>query len=561
MQQRQLGYPGCAAHTRAFSNGFRMGVDEMTLSHLPDELFRLVVEAAPTGMIVIDRTGRMIFVNAHVEKLFGYRREELLGQPEEFLVPPRFRGPIPQNRANYFENPEIRSKGSGRELVGLRKDGSEFPVEIELTPLRTVAGSFVLANIIDISERNRTEGEVRRVHDELEARVQERTAELHAGKERLDVALATAGVGAWEWKIGENTVNWTEHMDRLHGFQPGTLPGTYEGFLQLLDPNDRERVAHEVYRAIFEGAVYDTEFRIVWPDGTRHALAARGHVFRDETGRPLRMMGVCWDVTARLRAQEDLQRLAKELARSNAELEQFAYIASHDLQEPLRKVQAFGDLLAMTAVEALDEQGRFYVERMRGAAGRMQMLVNDLLNFARVTSLARPFVEVDLAGVANEVASDLENRLKITGGQVEIGELPRVESDPSQMRQLLQNLIGNALKFHRKGVPPVVVLRSRFLGDSDPALAEPARTAGRCEISVQDNGIGFEEKYLERIFAPFQRLHARAEYEGTGMGLAICRKIVERHGGSITARSTPGQGTTFLVTLPLRQAKGELRDA
>jgi light-regulated signal transduction histidine kinase (bacteriophytochrome) len=244
-----------------------------------------------------------------------------------------------------------------------------------------------------------------------------------------------------------------------------------------------------------------------------------------------------------------------ELTRSNAELEQFAYVASHDLQEPLRKIQAFGDLLAATAGVALDEQGRLYVERMQDAARRMQGLINDLLTFARLTSQARAFEEVDLARVAQEVVSDLEERLRRTGGRVEVGELPRLQSDPTQMRQLLQNLVGNALKFHRPEVPPVVVLRYRPL--RDVAARGRARAAALCEIAVEDNGIGIEEKYLERIFAPFQRLHGRGEYEGTGMGLAICRKIVERHGGRITAHSTPGQGTTFLVTLPLHQTRGE----
>jgi PAS domain S-box-containing protein len=387
----------------------------MTPPHPSDEIFQFAVEAAPIGMVLIDRTGRMIFVNHHVEKLFGYRREELIGQPEEFLLPPRFRSEIPQTRANYFENPQTRSLGAGREIFGLRKDGREFPVEIGLTPLQTRLGMLVLAAINDLTERRRQQEEqaLRRALGELEERVQKRTAEL---------------------------------------------------------------------------------------------------------------------------------------ARSNAELEQFAYIASHDLQEPLRKIQAFGALLTASADATLDDKGRMYVERMRDAAQRLQLLVNDLLEFARVTFQGRPFVAVDLARVAREVVSDLENRISITGGRVEIGELPSLEGDPMQVRQLLQNLIGNALKFHRVGVPPIVVVRSCSLVNGD---------ARQCEITVQDNGIGFEEKYRDRIFAPFQRLHGRSEYEGTGMGLAICRKIVERHGGAITASSTPGQGSTFLVTLPLQHARGE----
>lgn len=381
------------------------------------------------------------------------------------------------------------------------------------------------------------------------ARRQRVEEELRASKERLDLALCSSGVGTWDWMIDQNAIVWDDYIHPLFGMRPGTFPGKYEAFLATLHPNDRDRVTQEVARAIHEDAEYDTEFRVVWPDASVHVLGARGKVYKDREGHPVRMTGVCWDITARRQAEEDLRRLAAELARSNAELEQFAYIASHDLQEPLRKIQAFGDLLAQVASPALDDKARLYLERMQDAACRMQGLINDLLTFSRVTSQARTMVEIDLGQVAREVLSDLEGRLHATRGRVEIGALPRLESDPLQMRQLLQNLIGNALKFHRPGVPPAVVLASQ----------PPSN--GCVEIEVRDNGIGFEEKYLDRIFTPFQRLHGRGQYEGTGMGLAICRKIVERHGGAITARSTPGQGSTFIVTLPLRQAKGGPRHA
>jgi PAS domain S-box-containing protein len=290
-------------------------------------------------------------------------------------------------------------------------------------------------------------------------------------------------------------------------------------------------------------------------------------------GRVTAVTAISTDITERRQAEERLRQLAAELARSNAELEQFAYIASHDLQEPLRKVQAFGDMLVARYPEALGEEGRDYLQRMQNASKRMQALINDLLTFSRVTTKGRPFAQVNLAEVAGQVVADLEARIRDTGGQVEIGELPVLDADPTQMRQLLQNLIGNALKFHRQGEPPRVKVHSRLLHEGDGALRHDLRVAGAwagdhasteparscCEIMVQDNGIGFEEKYCDRIFAPFQRLHGRGEYEGTGIGLAICKKIVERHGGAITARSSPGLGATFLVTLPLRQTKGAVQ--
>jgi light-regulated signal transduction histidine kinase (bacteriophytochrome) len=290
---------------------------------------------------------------------------------------------------------------------------------------------------------------------------------------------------------------------------------------------------------------------------------------------------------AQLLEQETLQR--QELTRSNAELQQFASIASHDLQEPLRKIQAFGDQLKTKYNQALTEQGQDYVQRMQNAAGRMQTLINDLLTLSRITTKAQPFVPVDLAQVVQEVLSDLEVRVQESNAQVEVGSLPTIDADPLQMRQLLQNLIGNALKFHKTIEPPRVRVYSQVLKDEEqhsaletmlpanvPSLTrvglgwiEPppeqmdgqlsgnSTTPKRCQIMVEDNGIGFDEKYLDRIFNVFQRLHGRSAYEGTGMGLAICRKIAERHSGSLTAKSTPGQGATFIVTLPIQQRKGD----
>ncbi len=248
-----------------------------------------------------------------------------------------------------------------------------------------------------------------------------------------------------------------------------------------------------------------------------------------------------------------LRRRTADLNASNRELQDFAAVASHDLQEPLRKIEAFGSRLKTKYDQALDEPGRDYLARMLAATVRMRRLINDLLSFSRVTTKARAFVTVDLAEVAQEVVSDLEGRMFDTGGRVEVGALPTIEAEPLQMRQLLQNLIGNGLKFHRQGEPPVVRIEGRLLDPSDPHAEGPAPGPRRCEIQVQDNGIGFEEVYSERIFELFQRLHGRDEYEGTGMGLAICRKIVTRHGGIISAHSAPGQGATFIVTLAVTQ--------
>lgn len=257
------------------------------------------------------------------------------------------------------------------------------------------------------------------------------------------------------------------------------------------------------------------------------------------------------ELEARVQARTaDLADANTSLRRSNRELEQFASVASHDLQEPLRKIQAFGDRLSTKFADTLGEQGRDYVERMQASATRMRALIDALLTFSRVTTKAQPFVPVDLDAIARDVAGDLEARIAQSGGQVEVEALPAIDADPLQMHQLLQNLIANALKFQRPGVPPQVRV-SGGLRDTDRGPV--------CELRVADNGIGFDEVYLDRIFEVFQRLHGRQEYEGTGMGLAICRRIVERHGGTITARSIPDQGATFVVTLPATHEDEESR--
>jgi light-regulated signal transduction histidine kinase (bacteriophytochrome) len=254
------------------------------------------------------------------------------------------------------------------------------------------------------------------------------------------------------------------------------------------------------------------------------------------------------------RSHDDLKTYAGKLERSNKELQDFASVASHDLQEPLRKIQAFSDRLRSRCAAALDEQGRDYLDRIQNAAGRMHTLINDLLTYARVATKARPFVTTDLVAITREVVSDLEARIEQVNGRVDVGELPSVEADPLQVRQLMQNLIGNSLKYNRPDVPPVVRIYSHHLHDG-PSKTPSAQPGPQCQILVEDNGIGFDEIYADKIFTIFQRLHGRTEYEGTGVGLAVCRKIVERHSGKITARSTPGKGSTFTVTLPVRQPR------
>lgn len=253
--------------------------------------------------------------------------------------------------------------------------------------------------------------------------------------------------------------------------------------------------------------------------------------------------GLVKEIEKRQQVEKALKENSQNLARSNRELEDFAYVASHDLQEPLRKIQAFGNLLESEYADALGGEGADYLKRMHGAASRMSTLIEDLLAFSRVTTRQNKHEKIDLNDIVADVVGDLESRITEVQGTVKVGALPSVTADPTHMRQLFQNLIGNALKFHKPDKEPVVTVECQDDGDM-------------YEFRVSDNGIGFDEKYVDKIFSVFQRLHDRSSYEGTGIGLAVCRKIAERYNGTITATSKKGEGATFIVRLPKRPKGG-----
>ena len=327
----------------------------------------------------------------------------------------------------------------------------------------------------------------------------------------------------------------------LFGFTAEEMVG--HPIWDFMTPEDRERTRIGLLqRIVNEQPLVPLEREYKRRDGSAVIMEIHQKRIRDEAGRPIGLRTFLLDITQRKRAEAALVEQADKLARSNAELEQFAYVASHDLQEPLRKIQAFGDRLKTKYEAGLGPEGLDYLSRMQNAAARMQVLIQDLLTLSRVASNSKPYASVDLNDVVSTVVSDLEMRIQDCQGRVEIGLLPTIWGDRGQMAQLFQNLIGNGLKFRKPGQNPLVKVLSE--------LQKLASGEAAWWITVEDNGIGFDEKYRDRIFQIFQRLHGRNEYEGTGIGLAICRKIVERHSGSITASSTPGAGAKFLITLP-----------
>lgn len=702
-----------------------------------EERFRRVLDAAPDAMLIVQPDGAIVQINAQTEKLFGYTQQELLGKPAELLVPERFRDSAAGNRSGYYARPGIGAPKRQKTLYGLRKDGSEFPVEISLNPLNTEDGAALVASSIrDVSERVRLQEtqarqllELAQAQDALKQQTTILQSILDSMGDGVIVADQTGKIlcfnPAAEYLLGMGPLSatpnqWTEQhglylpdcstpypavdfplaramrgeavdgaeifvrpsgalvgawllasarplRDEAGSLRGGVavfrdITGRMKGEQALREQTERMSLlqlaamsancaasAEDALQVCLDGICRHTG----WPVGHIFLVSAEGaltsaqlwHLDDQERRAALRQatekpcvpteLGPITAVLANGRPQwvEDLARtphfprgaaavqtglrtavyvpvmagttvvallefysdqvlpserdllvllahvgtqlgriIEREraglalrsstvrLEQSNRELQDFASVASHDLQEPLRKIQAFGDRLRTKCSAALDEPGRDYLDRMQNAASRMRSLIDDLLAFSRVSSKAQPFVPVDLNGVAQEVLSDLEVRVHQSGGKVEVDSLPTIDADPLQMRQLLQNLIGNGLKFHRQEEPPAIRVRARLVhGPSTNGTSNGTPPAPWCELSVADNGIGFDMKYQERLFHVFQRLHGRGEYEGTGMGLAICRRIAERHGGAILAQGQPGRGATFTVTLPVKQATAEAR--
>lgn len=322
--------------------------------------------------------------------------------------------------------------------------------------------------------------------------------------------------------------------------------------INLIFPVPEESPFHgeKLTKIISQGGLknYETVFRK--KSGAKVPVLLSFSVMKDLNSALKYIVCTSKDITERKRTEEEMLLQTEKLTQTNQELQSFAYAASHDLQEPLRKIVAFSDRIIKKEATNLNEQSLDYFDRIQKAALRMQTLINDLLSYSRITTQAQPFVKVNLGAIVSDVITDLESLIERTSGKVEANNLPVIEADPTQIRQLFQNLISNGLKFHRPGVPPIVRITSRIVN------AESKRLKSRqelLELSFEDNGIGIEERYFIKIFSVFQRLHGKDEYEGTGVGLSICHKIVERHKGQIKVASELGKGSRFIVTLPLNQ--------
>ncbi|MBC8319291.1 MAG: PAS domain S-box protein [Bacteroidetes bacterium] len=363
---------------------------------------------------------------------------------------------------------------------------------------------------------------------------------------RLELATESAQIGIWDYDIKENALLWDKRMYELYGIQPEDFGGAYEAWEKGLHPDDLITARTELQDAIAGKKDFHTQFRVVWPGGQVRFIEAHAVVQLASDGSPHHITGVNWDITERKRAEENLQKTLNDLERSNNDLQQFAYVASHDLQEPLRMVSSYTQLLERRYKDKLDQDANDFMNYAVDGANRMQKLINDMLDYSRVTTKGKEFHPIDTNSALGQAIVNLQQKIQSTSALITNEELPVIIADEGQIIRLFQNLIGNAIK---------------YAGD------ETSRIHISCndlpdlwQFSVQDNGIGIAEEFNERIFVIFQRLHSGKDYPGTGIGLAICKRIAERHGGKIWIEPAPDKGTIFHFTI-LKRSKSDEYDS
>ena len=382
--------------------------------------------------------------------------------------------------------------------------------------------------------------------------------QLERSNYQLAEAQRLAHIGSWEWDVKKNIVTWSDELYKIYGVSRNKFHPTYENFLSLLHPEDRVLFDEKVKLSFESGAPFDIYHRINTTDGRIRILHSRGEVIKDEAGKISRLSGTGQDVTEQKEAEtlfrkasNELAEKNKELERSNRELASFTYVASHDLQEPLRKIQLFSDVLVNNEYHKLTPKGKNALERINAGAIHMKQLIEDLLAYSQVGTTKNYIEEVDLETLVNHVTTELKEMIARQNAVIEVDELPRIKVIPFQINQLLTNLIVNSLKFSRPGVRPHIRIKAEKLSKTQLPFAADTRHDQFWCISVSDNGIGFPEEYQSKIFEIFQRIHNRSEFEGKGIGLAICKKIVDNHGGFIRAEGKVNEGAVFRIYLPV----------
>ena len=480
--------------------------------------YRGLLEAAPDAMVVVNKSGEIVLLNVQAEVQFGYRRDELLGQQVSNIIPEGFAERLIADGTRSAAEALTQQIGTGIELHGQRKDGSVFPIEIMLSPLESAEGILVTAAIRDISVRKRAEAHL----IQMEARYR---GLLEAAP---DVMVVVDHVG----KI----ILLNVQAEKQFGFLRDELIG--QQVQRIIPEGFAERLIADGLRSAEDALAQEigTGIELIGrrKDGSQFPIEIMLSPLESVEG--VLITAAIRDITARKKAAQTLLQKIDELNRSNGELEQFAYIASHDLQEPLRMVSSYTQLLAKRYRGRLDSDADEFIAFAVDGASRMQRLILDLLVYSRVGSVVHQSRSISSENALQQALMNLSGAIGESGALVSHRPLPTVMANEVQLIQLFQNLVGNAIKYRSAAIPRIIISAARS-------------TDHKWDFSIQDNGLGIESQYFERIFGLFQRLHKRDEFSGTGIGLAICKKIVERHGGIISLQSQPGCGTTFHFTM------------
>lgn len=478
--------------------------EELARTKAAERRFGELLESAPDALLVTDANGIITFANREAVSMFGYPREVLVGLSIEALVPEWFRTQRSRHRADYTQAPRARAMGANVDLYALRQDGTEFPVEISLSPIQTADGLVVSTAIRDITRRKQADRKFRALLESAP-----------------DAFVLTDDRGRIE------LVN--SQTEQLFGYRREELLGQP---IELLVPQ-RFRQAHAGHR---EGYFSKPRVRQMGlgmhlfgqrKDGTEFPVEVSLAPLQTEDGRTL--------VSSAIRDVTERKRMA-ELRRMNEDLQAFAHVASHDLREPLRMISSYMQLLSERYGSELDGDAHDFIGYAVDGARRMEKLLDALLDYARIGSRAKPLVPVDPVEILDDVRHNLALAIEDAGAVITIGDLPRVNADPVQLTQLFQNLIANAIKFRGASRPQVRI--------------DAVRQGELWQFGVHDNGIGIDPRHEERVFGIFERLHTASEYPGTGIGLSICKRIVQRHGGRIWVESRTGEGSHFYFTLP-----------
>ncbi len=366
--------------------------------------------------------------------------------------------------------------------------------------------------------------------------------------------LETERYGAFEWLLDSQKVFWTNTLYDIYEIERGTFVDR-ETVSTFTHPDDAKKAKVAVQRAVDTNGMIDLEMKIVTGNKNIKVVKVLAKIICNDDGKPVKLVGSIKDITTQRKIEQDLKRKVEELNRSNKELEEFAYVASHDLQEPLRKISTFSDRLSEKYSDVLTGEGLMYLDRMMASADNMRNLINNLLEFSRVTRDVHPFAPVDLNNVLQQVKNELELSIEETGTTIETNNLPTINGSATQLGQLFTNIVSNAIKFRKQNELSLIQITSGSVSEDDKIHYHLSNDVEYCMLTFKDNGIGFENEYAKKIFQIFQRLNGKSEYPGSGIGLAICKRIVEHHNGVISADSEEGKGATFTIILPCIQAK------